>query len=267
METQSDGAASRPEPQENRRPASVYALMQDGDVHPGWYLANKAQNRFYVLNLDYVMGVLAIDYTRARPYVERATATIAAETTWAEQYASDYECSHTQLSPDKRKGAKHFGRAAAIIVAMEIAAREKNNAINVYDWLRILPAQYFVDRLDRKRLEELQAFHAAMSEADRVAAFGEEDKAKPFDDLMLRRIDQEFSLGLLDEIVDGFCVTKYIANKIVGFINAHFPDRLHVGPVRISGQDGVSNGLGKQRAARNMRVPTNMDQDKLGLCQ
>jgi hypothetical protein len=262
-------SSTRPEG-ENCRPAAVFSLLCEAnaaDMDSGWYFANKTQNRFFVVNLEHVMGALGIDYTRTRQYFEKASEVIAKETNWGSQYYSDYICSHTQLKPTRRHEAKHFGHAVTIIVAMEIAAAEKRINFNVYDTLRILPANYFVDRLDRQRLSALRAHYEAMSDHDRAEKFGTADATKSFDNLCLSRIGQAFSEGLLDEIAEGYCLTKFSADLIVKFITEHFPESLSVGPVRVSGEDSISKGLGTKRAAAKLRVPRRLDRSKLSVCR
>jgi hypothetical protein len=250
----------------NRRPKSVTSLMCGRDVYPAWYISNKGKNRFFIVNIDYVMGRLDIDYTRTRAYFERATELIKKETQWNDEYGSDYVSSHTQINPTRRHEAKHFGHSVAIIVAMEVAATEKKIKFNVYDWLRILPAQYFVDRLDKGRLDALVEAYTALSDSERAAKFGTDAKLT-FGDLCLTQIEQRFSPGLLDEIVEGHCITKFTASLLMKFINENFPDDLHVGPVVASGMEAVSNALGTKRAAPRLRVPKTLDQQELGECR
>jgi hypothetical protein len=250
----------------NRRPESVTSLMCERDVYPAWYISNKGKNRFFIVNIDYVMGRLDIDYTRTRVYFEKATELIRKETQWNQEYGSDYESSHTQINPTRRHEAKHFGHSVAIIVAMEVAATEKNMEFNVYDWLRILPAQYFVDRFDKARLDALVEAYTGLSDSERAAKFGADSKL-PFGDLCLTRIEQRFSSGLLDDIVQGHCITKFTANLLMKFINESFPEHLHVGPVVASGMEAVSDGLGTKRAAPRLRVPKTLDQHELGECR
>jgi len=253
------------EPQ-NRRPARVTSLICQGSVYEEWAYNNKSKNRFYVVNLIRVMGALEINWTVTRPYFEQAQEVISHETDWKSDYNSTYECSHTQLSPPKVNEPKHFGHAAAIIVAMEIAAREKNPSYNVYDWLRILPAQYFIDRMDEDRLKKLAECFESWSESERVEKFGDAAKNRPFEDLCLASINQEFCSGLLQEIASGHCITRYTADLLLNFVNSHFPPKLHIGPVLGSGEDSVSKNLGTKRAAPCLKVPKRLDQDKFGRC-
>jgi hypothetical protein len=71
---------------------------------------------------------------------------------------------------------------------------------------------------------------------------------------------------LIGESADGFCVTKYVANKLAEFINSSYPEELHVGPVLSSGEDSVNEKLGYKKAAPSLRVPRKRDPSELDPC-
>jgi hypothetical protein len=250
----------------NQRPENISSLMCQGGVYEGWKFANKSKNRYYIVNLSHVMEALDIDYTRTGPYLDRAKEIILTQTAWPAEYTSDYKASFTQLSPKKIHEPKHFGRAAAIVVGMEVAATEKQSAINVYDWLRILPAQYFVDRFDAAKVAELDDCYNSWSEDERQTIFGDAARDRSFTELCLLSIGQEFSNGLLGELVGGCSITRYTADLLVEFTNK-FPQRLHAGPVLGAGEDAVSKILGSKRAAPALNVPKRLAQEKLGTCR
>jgi hypothetical protein len=163
-----------------------------------------------------------------------------------------------------KNGPKHFGIAATIIVAMEVAAAELKPGLDVYEYLRIIPAQYFVDRLEAARLEKLRTYYAGLSEADRVEKFGEKGRSTSFDAVCLTHLGQTYSDALLDEHSAGFCVTRYVADLLLEFVNKNFPAEYHVGPVYASGEESISTGLGiKNKAARSVRVPKSLPRDKI----
>ncbi|MEA2943237.1 MAG: hypothetical protein QOD09_3766 [Bradyrhizobium sp.] len=250
-----------PEPREvplSRRPAKVASLMRQGHVYPGWYTANKRMNKFYVVNLGHVMDALMIDYSSTERFFEKATEIILKETTWNKEYQSKYEASWTQLAPKIKNGPKHFGIAATIIVAMEVAAAELNPQFDVYEYLAIIPAQYFVDRLEAPRLQKLRTYYAGLSEAERVATFGENGRSTSFDAVCLTHLGQTYSEALLDEHCAGYCVTRYVAELLLEFVNKNFPAEYHVGPVFASGEDSISTGLGTDKAAPSLRVPKSL---------
>lgn len=240
----------------NRRPDNVTSLMCERDIDGAWFTHALRQNRFFIVNLGIVLSKIGFSgHTLAGPIFKKAEAIIADETKWSEQFPFGYACHPRHLAIKKRSQAKFFGHAATIIVAMEVAASDLKNPFNVYDFLRILPAQYFVDQFDAHRKAELIASYDAMSPADKVAKFGEEKAGHSFDRLCLSAIEQASSDGLLDEIADGYCITKYTAELLEKFVNENFDRSLRVGPVMSSGADSESRGLGYKSACKALRVP------------
>lgn len=242
---------------ENKRPSSVTSLLCNGGIYPEWYFANKGKNRFYVANLVRVMGLIDLKHTLTRSSFREAKDVIERETDWKAQYGFAYGASHTQINPDKRYSAKVFDNAATIIVAMEIAARESGSAVNVYDYLRIMPAQYFIDKLDGERREKLDAYFHSIPLEVRQQKFGlkEAHHARSFEAACLAASDQLDSNGLIKEMSFGSTVTKDVADRVCNFINSNFPHELHVGPVRGSGDpDTFSWKLGCRNAAQSLRV-------------
>jgi hypothetical protein len=251
---------------QNRRPENVISLLHAGEVQSGWYGANKRQNRFYVLNIREVLSALDLDHTLTRPYFQEAQRIIAEQTSWKAQYPFEYVSSHTQIYPRRRDEPKLFGHAATIIVAMEVAAREKQPTYNVYDQLRILSANYFVDRFDENKLRELTHYHSTLSSDAKREQFGESVATSTFEQTCLVKILQEWSENLLTQMVSGFCVTKYTAEKLIDFVNSNYPSHLHVGPARASGEDAASQTLGHKNAAPALRVPKTIPVSEFAPC-
>jgi hypothetical protein len=258
-------AAPSPVISANKRPEDVTRLLYGGETHSEWFPANRRANRFFVINLSSVIGHLDLDHTKAQPYFSRAQQAIADQTNWRTQFRFDYQSSHTQIFPGKQRLPKLFGHAATIIVAMEFAAAEIEPGYNVYDYLRILPAQYFVDRFDAAVRERLMQSHNAMNVADRAAKFGAERAERSFDEVCLWKIDQEHSTDLLQQITSGYCVTKYTAEKLAEFINEHYPEPKPF-EIRSAGAEAVSNDLGTKNAAPALRVPRTRPTSELPLC-
>jgi hypothetical protein len=235
--------------------AQVTSLIFQGQVYDAWYAANRKANRFFVLNIKKVMGDLNLEHTKAGPYFTAAVEIIDRETQWKLQYAFEYGCSHTSIYPDKVGTSKTFAHAVTIIVAMDAYARKHRPNYNVYDYLRIIPAQYFVDQLDKDRLDALAKTYDALSLEDKVQKFGE-DGALSFTDLCLKRIGQTIGKGLLYQMVSGLCVTEFVAQALMSFINSNFPAQLHVGPVLPAGaEEAINQKLGRKNAATELRVP------------
>jgi hypothetical protein len=255
-------------PPRNRRPEQVSALFFQGEAYNNWALRNWRKRRFYVLNLRHAMEAMRVAHTTLGPAFNWAPKMISEETTWGKQYAGDYTCSRTQVYPEEYGKAKHFDKAVAIIVALERYAQENDRSFNVYEYLRIVPAFYFVDRFDAAKLAALEERFAQMSEADRLAAFrpiGDKELAGlSFSEICLIHLEQVDQSGLLPEMAAGACVTRYVADALVAFVNAAFPRELHIGPVREAGDDSATNlNLGTGDAAAALRVPRYRDPAEL----
>lgn len=244
----------------NRRPERVDSFLFEGETYEEWFLANRTANRFFILNIAEVIRVINPQHTTFdREDFDKAQQMIAErdQVKWKDQYNFEYETSRTQLYPDKIHAAKRFGTAATIILAMEMVASHKGFNINVYDYLRIIPAHYFVDRLTPEKLAALEQFHDLMDADTKLETFGEQFIHKSFEETCLLKINQEFNMNIITELSKGGCVTKFIAEYILSFVNIHYPQPLHVGPVRAAGQQSTSSGLGRKNAVDNMRVPKN----------
>ena len=239
----------------NVRPERVTSLLTEGSEGPNWYGANRKSNRFYILNVGKVIGDLNIEHTKTESLFERALDEINTQTEWAKYHPFEFGSSKTQIYPENRHAPKLFARAATIIVALEIASRESPRDLNVYDYLRVIPAQFFADRFNEERLNALKVHFGTFTEQERIDKFGEENKDKPFETLVLEALGQAFSERLLDQMATGFTVTKYVATKLIEFINEHFPHELHIGPLRACGDDVITKGLGRKNAAPQLRVP------------
>jgi hypothetical protein len=232
------------------------SLFYQGAPYPNWKLHNKDVNRFFVVNLTEVIDRLGVLHTRMEPCFKQALAEIRASD-WVNQYKSNWICSHTQITPENRRRAKTFSRAAAIIVALELYADQTNAGLNVYDYLRVLPAFYWVDQFETNRLAALSGHYQTMSPAQRTAAFGQHAKEN-FAATILAMLDQITATTLLDELADGWCVTRFIAERLCTLINTpHFPQSLHIGPVLGVGEESANPRMrvGRNGPAQLMRVP------------
>ena len=238
------------QPTGNCRPERVERLLVEGETHDHWFTANRKANRFFVVNLQHVIAQITLEHTTAGKYFDKAEETIRDRTKWRDQYRFEYASSHVQIYPRNVREKKFFGHAATIIVALELAAADKRPDFNVYDYLRILPSQYFVDRFDAAMYKRMVDSFNGMRVEDRMEKFGSEG---PFDAIALKAIDQEISANLLNEMSFGFCVTKYTAKKFAEFAAKFFPE-LAIGPVRSAGEESVSDVLGSKISAPSLRV-------------
>jgi hypothetical protein len=211
MSGQHDFAASNPVG--NRRPDKVTTLLCQGTEYRGWFLANRRHSRFFIVNLNAALESLNIDYTSSDRYLEEASEVIATRTGWPDQYGFEYKASMVQLSPKNRKKPKRFGIAITIIVGMEIAAARKAKNFNVYDHLRIIPAHYFVGGLDSSKLKAIRSYSRTMDRGPIVEALGAVYANGDFDTSFREWSGQ--APTVLDELADGYCVTKFVGEKLI----------------------------------------------------
>lgn len=265
---QDDNRVQDPQGSRNARPADLTRLLFQGDIHPTWNSANKTANRFYVLNLSTVLDKLGVEHTKVGPQFLKAAERIAKQTPWPSQFRfAKWSASHIQINPTKKGEAKQFPIAAAIIVAMEIIAEESASSLNVYDYLRIIPAQYYADRFDKTRLNALTAHFNGLSAEQKTAQWGE-DAGLSFEDLCLKSMGQEYCERLLEQMASGYCATRYVVQKLCDAINVPaIPSNLHIGPIRSAGEDNaIIPWLGTKNAADSLRVPKNRTPDELPPC-
>jgi hypothetical protein len=64
----------------------------------------------------------------------------------------------------------------------------------------------------------------------------------------------------------GFCVSQYVADRVIAFINALPRPELHVGPIRVTGEESDHRELGRKGAAPALRVPKREDPANLRPC-
>jgi hypothetical protein len=259
--------APQESPAHNERPALVSDLFFQAEAYPNWAIENWDKRRFFVLNLAHVMRLLQAKHTTLKNAFEAAATIIKDKTKWSEQYKETFSCSPVQIYPKSISEPKHLNKTATIIVAMEAFAAEKDDPTNVYDFLRIIAAFYFVDRLDTARLDALRQEYDGWTEDQKNAAFGTDNDPEPahrsFDDQCLNALEQVEGSKLLEEMSAGFTVTKYVADELVKFVNRHFPARLHIGPALPAGSERRSISLGTKEAAPSLRVPQYRDPSAL----
>jgi hypothetical protein len=263
--------SSVPEILFNRRPDHVSSLLVEADLSEEWYLANRQATRFYLVNLPKVLLDLNLNVTGLQWVFRAAERAIADETRWSEQFQCEYLSSHTQILDKNRFKPKLFGRCATIIVAMELAAKELKPGYNVYDYLRIVPATFFIDRFSLKTLRALDDHYVALSAADRQATFAQY-LAPSFEQVALNALDQMNSTRLLQQMASGNTATQWVCERLREFVAETFPAEFHLDVVRDSHDprkadaEPGSASLGTKNAAPALRAPRRRDADKLPPC-
>lgn len=254
---------TRPTASEGSRPKHVTDLFYGGDTYEDWQAFNWKRRRFFLLNGRRVLGLLRVTHTKTDRYFQQAEELILTETDWPAEFAADYATSKTQIYPQRLDEAKLLAKALTITVALECIARSENSKINVYDYLRIVPAWYFVDGLDSDRYRDLsRAFDQLPSDQKqwRAANTGGRPGAD-FDEACQQFCGQPASGGLLRQTARGFCVTRDVADGIVRFIDLAFGgNQGGIGPVQTAGTPGSYPALGTKDAAPALRPPIDFDQ-------
>lgn len=226
------------------RPSQLADLFFMGKPYDGWEVFNRSSNRFFVVNLTYVISALSLNHTSSGDYFRKALLEIGENTEWPAQANVEFQTSHTQVYPTERSKAKTLGRAACIIVAMEMAAKDKAPGLDVYDHLRIIPAWSFIDDFDMAALHDIEQRYKVDSKAPQGLSFREH---------VLRESGQ-FEPRLLEQMATGYCVTEYVAERIREAILPWEPYGGRLGPVRSAGEARTSDILGSRNAAAALRV-------------
>lgn len=238
----------------NRRPERVVDLLYQGGVHDGLWAASARKTRYYVLNLKTVISLLGIVPANMRVHFDECGPLIAAETDWPNHVPVTFGCNYTHIQRTKVDDPKYFEHAATIIFVLEKYAEKINSPINVYDYLRIIPAHYFIDEFNKDLLDQLNEYYTGLSEERRAEIVGA-NPADKFEVACLKELDQPLRSKLIRQMSWGFCVNRYVADHLRLFINQRFPSEFHVGRVLASGQDANLHSAGSKSAAADLVVP------------
>lgn len=248
------------------RPAGFFDLFISNGMNAEKVSRLEEANRFIVVNLEQLVDELDIAYSAAQHLLDRAAQAVKDETNWSSSFDTVWKTSKMQLQRDSQRSGKMPAKAATIIVALELAAHEKNKRINIYERTGILECNHFVDLFDTDRLNALTRHYDSLSEADRAAKFGESARTESFEDVCLKEAGQPFSTGLLAQMAKGDCAPQKLCGNLVNFINqSRFPKELHVGAEALeSGDERARNlKLGRGNAAKALRYSKNIDIAKL----
>jgi len=250
----------------NQRPADVTSFFYQGEAYENWKLHNKNKNRFFVLNIDRVLDLLDISHTKMEADFAAACASVSASA-WATQYRSEWDCSHTQIYPANRNAAKTFSRAVSVIEALNVTAARTRPDVNVYDFLRIVPAFYFIDGFDEERLAALEAHFSTLTPEQQREGLGSAGATiQTFSEACLLSVSQSSKGRLLKHLATGYCATKFVVEGIRTFVNSdRFPANLHVGPVLRAGEVSPQHGElpPRKAAARDLLVPRRREPARL----
>ncbi|MEJ1967449.1 MAG: hypothetical protein WDN03_02245 [Rhizomicrobium sp.] len=231
-------------------------LLIDPVVGNEWLSENQDKKRFFLVGATQVMTMIP----KMRPnncaqYFFDAADVIADETTWTTDYPFNYVSSNVQLRPKNIFKPRTFGKTVATIVGFELAARALAPHVNVYEHLRILSGEYFVDGYTKERLEQLRRVHASWDQAAREEKFGKTKSSSTFDIACNIYLGQFANPNPLSDMSEGFCATEYVCHRLKEFVQRHYPQDLHLGEVLRVGQPGGDQISGSKNASERVRVP------------
>ncbi|MEM1195665.1 MAG: hypothetical protein AAGH57_06140 [Pseudomonadota bacterium] len=254
----------------NKRPERVDTFLFEGDVFEGWHLENSSKNRFYLVNLETVMSRLGVKTHSFSHTLDQAQKAIIQDTDWRDQYFFDFKCSNTQLKNRSRFAPKLFDRAATIIVAMELRAKEVAPEYNVYDYLRIVPATYFVDEFRLATLRDLEAHFRGFKPEEKADFFGEH-AARTFQETALGALGQKTNGDLLSLMATGYTATRWMCDGLRQLVQDAFPEEYHLGATLHAGSEDAADyddeiRLGSKAAAKSLKVPRNRQPGQLNPC-
>ena len=261
-------------PGPNQRPRDLTKLFHGDAGEPFFPLSNREMARFYILNLKNVIEKLQVSRNALTPYLSLAANELKnnfvdneASPHWKSGYPPfEFSCSPTQINRGDLDKPRYLDKSLIIIVAVELYAAEHAPTFNVYDHLRILRGDFFVDRFDSEAWGRLKEHYAGMDQEQRKNVFGPHAE-KDFDSVFLPGIEQKFNKYLINEITNGHTMTKYTCDNVARFVEDHLPEDLHVGPVRPAGSpEPYTKSLGTKHASTKQRVPSNMDPAQLAPC-
>jgi hypothetical protein len=245
----------------NRRPDNVLRLMHQGDGYPHWAHNNQHKKRFFLTNFASIITQYRAVVGRRddlKQYLEKAATEISANNPeWNLEYPGIYLAGNTQISDSRIKEGKWFDFAASIIVAMELAFKDKGIPVNVYDYLRIVPAFYFINAFDSGKLAAIKSAYAAMSNDEKLARFGKFGAGadhKSFYQICFAAVGQTEDGSVVDGLAKGYLATKYVCDGLVQLINENFDPSCHVGEALGAGQDGSNGVLGTLGLAPGLKV-------------
>lgn len=176
-----------------------------GDSYANWKLDHARTAQFYVVGFNWLRAING--RTEANYYHSFGAEAFkkAGALGWSQELRTDFR---VPLSYNQFRNAlilrrpMFFGHAAQILLAFELALADAikkkdyaGNATDVYDHVRILPACYNVDGLNRKTVGDMRSLVDGF-DREILAASGQVDPA------------------LIDEIANGNCVTRRTARAI-----------------------------------------------------
>ncbi len=201
-----------------QRPINIADLLSHREViYPNWELDVGTRRLYYVDGIVAFMRLLKVTqivFLKDDGHIGKAVATVKHDTEWIDQanlrWAEDVAAN--QLRRVQQRMAVSFTKAVYTIVACEhaIASHGIASYLWPYQYMRIVPAVYNIDKLNKETLAGLLNKPNARANLEHIAGTSYAE--------------------LLKELVDGSCTTAKTAHELASFFGQH-PD-LGIGPVR-----------------------------------
>jgi hypothetical protein len=206
-------------------------------VYQNWDIYVAERRLFYLDGIISFMRMFpetGITFLKEEGYISQALAAVKSDTPWHAQANLKWseDVAANQLRRIKAGAPVAFTKVAHTIVACELALAKTGIAPRfwVYDHMRIIPAVYNIDRLNDTIVEQI--------------------KQRPNAKTHLQSIAGSDYTEVLNEMVQGYCVTSETAHKLEDFIR--LDPSIEVGSVRF--RPGKKR-LGKLHATAFEQVP------------
>jgi hypothetical protein len=217
------------------RPRSdVTALLSEDITFPRWEIVLAASPRFYVTEFfAFLAHVGRTDVRFLNEHAARAHALLKSDTEWTGFPANwGHALSYNQFRAVRLGQPLLFAKAAEVILTCEVALQahyggkgDGNAEREIYGRMRIRPAVYNIDKFSLT-MAQLRLL-PEMERASMLADAGQDD------------------LDLLEEMAEGYCVTRETAQGLRDSIRNRAPN-VPIGEVRFKPGQHV---LGRKRAS------------------
>lgn len=219
------------------RPSAIVDLLSHREViYPGWEVDVGTRPLYYVDGIIAFMRLLRVTqivFLKDDRYLDKAMKTVEHDTDWRNQVNLRWseDVAANQLRRIQQRRAVSFTKAVYTIVACEHAIESSGitSPLWPYQYMRIIPAVYNIDKLNKETLTALLAKPNARANLESIAGAN--------------------SLDILKEVIEGGCITAKTAHELSAFFS-HHPD-VGIGGVRF--KPGKKR-LGKKNACTTEEV-------------
>lgn len=230
------------------RPNLVKDLLTEDVTYETWDVHNKNKARYYIVNFEHLFARPGFTINYLKEKHAQSVGDEINKIEWKTQYpAFEWDkFAPNQLDKlDKTQGPYVFEKAAMVILTIELGLRAIDPSIDIYDPkmpIQILPASFYIDGFDNDALKELRRSDKDFN-AKAIKHAGQRAYADPSKDL-LHYMAQK-----------GFCVTRYVADKILEYVETNHAGLVDIGPVKHEPDGRLGRG---HAPADRLKVPRNI---------